>query len=50
MVLLDFLFDTQSLKSKNVYDDFHGRYVELSKKINKFTQWVEDGFVWKRVG
>jgi len=42
IVHLDFLLETESLKNKVVYEDLRNRYDTLSKKINKFTQWVED--------
>jgi len=41
---LDFLFETQSLKEKDSYQIFHNEYDMLSKKINKFIQWVEDNW------
>lgn len=44
IVHLDFLFETESLRDKNKYDDLRGRYDLLSKRINKFTQWVEDNW------
>lgn len=44
IVHLDFLFETESLKDKNKYDDLRGRYDLLSKRINKFTQWDEDNW------
>ena len=44
MVHLDFLFETESLKDKNKYDDLRSRYDLLSKRINKFIQWVEDNW------
>lgn len=44
LVHLDYLYDTKSLKDKRCYDDLNMRYVRLSKKINKFTQWVEDHY------
>ena len=44
IVHLDFLFETESLKDKNKYDDLRGRYDVLSKRINKFVQWVEDNW------
>ena len=44
IVHLDFLFETESLKDKNKYDDLRGRYDLLSKRINKFIQWVEDNW------
>ena len=44
IVHLDFLFETGSLKDKNKYDDLRSRYDLLSKRINKFIQWVEDNW------
>lgn len=42
IVHLDFLFETGSLKDKSEYDQLRTEYDLLSKRINKFTQWVED--------
>jgi four helix bundle protein len=44
IVHLDFLFETDSLKDKNKYDKLNGEYETLSKRINKFTQWVEENW------
>jgi four helix bundle protein len=44
MVHLDFLFETQSLKDKYCYQKFHDEYDLLSKKINKFIQWVDENW------
>ena len=44
IVHLDFLFETQSLKDKDCYQKFHDEYDFLSKKINKFIQWVEENW------
>jgi four helix bundle protein len=44
IVHLDFLFDTQSLTDKIKYDDLHSKYDLLSKRINKFIQWIEDNW------
>jgi len=41
---LDFLFGTGSLKDKTKYDGLRSRYDSLSKRINKFIQWVEDNW------
>src|SRR5574342_152878 len=41
IVHLDFLWETDSLKDKIKYDDLRNRYDLLSKRINKFIQWVE---------
>jgi four helix bundle protein len=47
IVHLDFLFETKSLTEKEWYDKFRNEYDLLSKKINKFIQWVEDN--WNEV-
>jgi len=47
LVHLDYLYDTKSLKDQKVYEELRARFVQLSKKINNFTQWVENKFVWK---
>ena len=47
LVHLDYLYDTKSLKDKKSYEDLRTRFVQLSKKINNFTQWVEDKFILK---
>jgi four helix bundle protein len=44
IVHLDFLFETESLKDKNKYEDLRSRYDLLSKRINKFIQWVENNW------
>lgn len=44
IVHLDFLFETESLKDKASYDKIRNEYDFLSKKINKFIQWVEDNW------
>jgi four helix bundle protein len=38
---LDFLFETGSLRNENDYRSFKERYDVLSKRINKFIQWLE---------
>ena len=47
IVHLDYLHRTQSLKDQKLYEELRNQVVQLSKKINKFTQWVETKFVWK---
>ena len=42
IVHLDFLFETESLSDKMKYDDLRNKYDLLSKRINKFIQWVEE--------
>ena len=44
IVHIDFLFETGSLTDKNKYDKLNGDYHTLSRKINKFTQWVEENW------
>jgi four helix bundle protein len=44
IVHLDFLFETGSLTDKDKYQDLIRDYDSLSKKINKFTQWVEENW------
>lgn len=44
IIHLDTLNDTGSLTNSNLYLELKGGYVLLSKKINKYTQWVEDRY------
>ncbi len=44
IIHLDFLFETASLKEKNIYDNLQSRYVLLSKKINNFIKWVDENW------
>lgn len=41
---LDFLFETESLKDQDIYKELRSEYDLLSKRINKFIQWVEENF------
>lgn len=41
---LNFLFETLSLKDIDLYKKLHSEFDILSKKINKFIQWVEDNW------
>ena len=41
IVHLDNLFETESLRDKAKYESLKRDYQELSKKINRFTLWVE---------
>jgi four helix bundle protein len=41
---LDFLFETESLKDTHLFTTLKQEYDILSKKINKFIQWVEDNW------
>jgi four helix bundle protein len=42
MTHLDFLFETDSFKDELSYKKLKEEYDSLSRRINKFTQWVED--------
>jgi four helix bundle protein len=44
IVHLDFLFETGSLQNKELYEKLKQEYEMLSKKINKFIQWVEENW------
>jgi len=44
IVHLDFLFETGSLTDNQWYEKHRAEYDILSKKINKFIQWVEDNW------
>ena len=44
IVHLDFLFETESFKDSISYKKLKSEYEILSKKINKFTQWVENNW------
>jgi four helix bundle protein len=41
IVHLDFLFETKSLSNAELYNKLRNDYDLLSKKINKYTQWVD---------
>lgn len=41
---LDFLFETNSLTDKKWYEKHKEEYDILSRKINKFIQWVEENW------
>lgn len=42
---LEFLYKTESLKDKIVYDELFSSYDQLGRKLNKYVQWVEEN--WK---
>lgn len=44
IVHLDFLFETGSLQDSEKYQRLKSEYEILSKKINKFTQWVDENW------
>jgi len=41
---LDFLFETESFKNMEVYNQIKNEYSMLSKRINTFIQWVENNW------
>ena len=41
IVHLDALYDTHSLTNSELYAELKNAYVILTKRINKYTQWVE---------
>jgi len=45
IIHLDFLFQTKSLQDECLYTELYESYIELSKRLNKFIQWVEKN--WK---
>jgi four helix bundle protein len=47
MVHLDFLVETKSATDHIEIDKLKNEYISLSKRINKFTQWVEEEFISK---
>jgi four helix bundle protein len=48
IVHLDFLVDTGSLNDRTKGEALKAEYDTLSKKINKYTQWVEEEFTVKK--
>ena len=47
---LNFLFETNSLKDETLYSELRNEYDSLSKRINKFIQWVEENFNVNKTG
>lgn len=45
---LELLYDTKSLKNKEMFNNFLKRYEELGAKIMKFTQAVEKGHLTRK--
>jgi len=41
---LDFLYETESFKNMELYNQFRSEYEALSKRINTFTIWVENNW------
>jgi four helix bundle protein len=48
IVHLDFLYETKSLVDKRRYEELRNGFVQLSKRINRFTKWVEGDFIWNQ--
>jgi len=46
IVHLDTIYDTHSLTNSELYHELKNSYVTLTKKINRFTQWVENEYKW----
>jgi four helix bundle protein len=44
IIHLDFLFESESLTDRVTYEKLKNEYDSLSKRINKFTQWVENNW------
>lgn len=44
IVHLDFLFETRSLQNEELFKKLKDEYDMLSRKINKFIQWVEENW------
>jgi four helix bundle protein len=39
---LEFLFETNSLTNKELYEEFYTEYTRLSKMMNRFVQWIQN--------
>jgi four helix bundle protein len=46
IVHLDAIYDTHSLTNSELYHELKNSYVTLTKKINRYTQWVENDYRW----
>ena len=46
IVHLDAIYDTHSLTKSELYLGLKSAYVALTKKINRYTQWVEKKYKW----
>lgn len=44
---VEFLYETQSMKDWVLYESLRVNITQLSMSINKFTQWVEEKYIWK---
>jgi four helix bundle protein len=47
IVHLDTIYDTRSLTNSELYLELRDAYVVLTKKINRYTQWVEKEYKWR---
>ena len=41
---LEFLFESESLKDKILFDELYTSYDQLGRKLNKYIQWVEENW------
>ena len=46
IVHLDAVYDTHSLTNSVLYLELKNAYIVLTKRINKYTQWVEKEYKW----
>ena len=50
IVHLDFLFETGSFSDNTLYSELSNEYDTLSRRINKFIQWVEENLNLQQTG
>jgi four helix bundle protein len=50
IVHLDAIYDTHSLTNSELYLALKNAYVALTKRINRYTQWVEKEYRWIHPG
>lgn len=41
---LEFLYETESIRDKNLYDELYASYDQLGRKLNKYIKWVEENW------
>ena len=46
IIHLDAVYDTHSLTDEKLYLTLKDAYVALTKKINKYTQWIDEKYNW----
>ena len=46
IVHLDAIYHTHSFTNSELYHELKNSYVTLTKKINRYTQWVENEYNW----